>query len=128
MNQRIGEELFFSTGNWSHDGTDESTTVSISKYALYYVVWNTFVFSFHLDPSGTFIDCMAKSIGAASDGAEQSLKEQYHEVNFFFSGVFLTLLFCICKAWILKGDLVQSPTGSLRKPFEWTGFHLQFGC
>ncbi|VBB27416.1 unnamed protein product [Acanthocheilonema viteae] len=34
---------------------------------------------FHLDPSGTFIDCMAKSIGAASDGAEQSLKEQYHE-------------------------------------------------
>ncbi|VDK80962.1 unnamed protein product [Litomosoides sigmodontis] len=34
---------------------------------------------FHLDPSGTFIDCMAKSIGAASDGAEQSLKEHYHE-------------------------------------------------
>lgn len=34
---------------------------------------------FHLDPSGTFIDCLAKSIGAASDGAEQSLKEQYHE-------------------------------------------------
>ncbi|VDM36597.1 unnamed protein product [Toxocara canis] len=34
---------------------------------------------FHLDPSGTFIDCLAKSIGAASDGAEQNLKEQYHE-------------------------------------------------
>ncbi|EYC14385.1 hypothetical protein Y032_0040g177 [Ancylostoma ceylanicum] len=34
---------------------------------------------FHLDPSGTFIDCKAKSIGAASDGAEQSLKEQYHD-------------------------------------------------
>lgn len=34
---------------------------------------------FHLDPSGTFIDCMAKAIGAASDGAEQNLKEQYHE-------------------------------------------------
>ncbi|VDO11039.1 unnamed protein product [Brugia timori] len=34
---------------------------------------------FHLDPSGTFIDCLAKSIGAASDGAEQTLKEQYHE-------------------------------------------------
>ncbi|KAF1770588.1 hypothetical protein GCK72_002407 [Caenorhabditis remanei] len=34
---------------------------------------------FHLDPSGTFIDCKAKSIGAASDGAEQNLKEQYHD-------------------------------------------------
>jgi 20S proteasome subunit alpha 5 len=34
---------------------------------------------FHLDPSGTFIDCQAKSIGAASDGAEQNLKEQYHD-------------------------------------------------
>ncbi|VDN23660.1 unnamed protein product, partial [Gongylonema pulchrum] len=34
---------------------------------------------FYLDPSGTFVDCMAKSIGAASDGAEQSLKEKYHE-------------------------------------------------
>jgi len=34
---------------------------------------------FHLDPSGTFIDCLAKSIGAASDGAEQNLKEQYHD-------------------------------------------------
>uniref|UniRef100_A0A0N5AZD4 Proteasome subunit alpha type n=1 Tax=Syphacia muris TaxID=451379 RepID=A0A0N5AZD4_9BILA len=34
---------------------------------------------YHLDPSGTFIDCLAKSIGAASDGAEQNLKEQYHE-------------------------------------------------
>lgn len=36
---------------------------------------------FHLDPSGTFIDCKAKSIGAASDGAEQNLKEQYHDVG-----------------------------------------------
>jgi len=34
---------------------------------------------YHLDPSGTFIDCLAKAIGAASDGAEQNLKEQYHE-------------------------------------------------
>nr|AEE63023.1 unknown [Dendroctonus ponderosae] len=33
---------------------------------------------YHLDPSGTFIDCLAKAIGAASDGAEQTLKEKYH--------------------------------------------------
>jgi 20S proteasome subunit alpha 5 len=31
---------------------------------------------FHLDPSGTYIQCIAKAIGAASDGAEQSLKEE----------------------------------------------------
>lgn len=36
---------------------------------------------FHLDPSGTFINCLAKSIGAASDGAEQNLKEKYHDVS-----------------------------------------------
>lgn len=36
---------------------------------------------FHLDPSGTFIHCLAKSIGAASDGAEQNLKEHYHAVS-----------------------------------------------
>ncbi|VDN29491.1 unnamed protein product [Gongylonema pulchrum] len=39
------------------------------------------LYVFHLDPSGTFIDCLAKAIGAASDGAEQTLKEQYHEVT-----------------------------------------------
>lgn len=44
--------------------------------------FNPFRFRFHLDPSGTFIDCLAKSIGAASDGAEQSLKELYFEVFF----------------------------------------------
>lgn len=37
---------------------------------------------FHLDPSGTFIECLVKSIGAASDGAEQNLKEKFHEVIF----------------------------------------------
>lgn len=39
---------------------------------------------YHLDPSGTFIDCLAKAIGAASDGAEQTLKEKYHDVSFMF--------------------------------------------
>lgn len=40
---------------------------------------------FHLDPSGTFIECVVKSIGAASDGAEQNLKEKFYEAfNFVF--------------------------------------------
>lgn len=37
---------------------------------------------FHLDPSGTFTNYRAKAIGAASDGAEQNLREQYNEVKF----------------------------------------------
>jgi 20S proteasome alpha/beta subunit len=35
---------------------------------------------FHLDPSGTFTSYRAKAIGAASDGAEQTLRDQYKEV------------------------------------------------
>jgi len=34
---------------------------------------------FHLDPSGTFTKYRAKAIGAASDGAEQSLREKYKD-------------------------------------------------
>lgn len=30
---------------------------------------------FHLDPSGTYIKCLAKAIGAGSDGAEHTLQE-----------------------------------------------------
>ena len=36
---------------------------------------------YHLDPSGTYVEAKAKAIGAASDGAEQNLKEQYHDVR-----------------------------------------------
>lgn len=31
---------------------------------------------FHLDPSGTYIRCLAKAIGAGADGAEQALRER----------------------------------------------------
>ncbi|CAK8689490.1 proteasome subunit alpha type-5-like [Clavelina lepadiformis] len=34
---------------------------------------------FHLDPSGTFVNCLAKAIGSASEGAQTSLEEQYHK-------------------------------------------------
>lgn len=33
---------------------------------------------YHLDPSGTYVKCSAKSIGSASEGAQSSLEEQYH--------------------------------------------------
>lgn len=34
---------------------------------------------YHLDPSGTYVKCCAKSIGSASEGAQSSLEEQYHK-------------------------------------------------
>lgn len=37
-------------------------------------------FSFTMDPSGTFIECQAKAIGSATEGAQQSLQEQFHQV------------------------------------------------
>jgi len=33
---------------------------------------------FHMDPSGTFIECQAKAIGSASEGAQHTLQEQYN--------------------------------------------------
>ena len=36
---------------------------------------------FHLDPSGTYVSCLAKAIGSASEGAQSSLEEQFHKVS-----------------------------------------------
>jgi len=33
---------------------------------------------YHMDPSGTFVQYDAKAIGSGSEGAQQSLQEQYH--------------------------------------------------
>ena len=35
---------------------------------------------FHMDPSGTFVQCDARAIGSASEGAQSSLQEVYHKV------------------------------------------------
>ena len=37
---------------------------------------------FHLDPSGTYVSCLAKAIGSASEGAQTSLEEQFHKVGY----------------------------------------------
>ncbi|KFW82562.1 Proteasome subunit alpha type-5, partial [Manacus vitellinus] len=34
---------------------------------------------FHMDPSGTFVQCDARAIGSASEGAQSSLQEVYHK-------------------------------------------------
>ena len=60
---------------------------------------------FHLDPSGTFIDCLAKSIGAASDGAEQSLKEKYTESLTLVEAEKIAL-------WILRQVMEEKLTSS----------------
>lgn len=36
---------------------------------------------FHMDPSGTFVQCDARAIGSASEGAQSSLQEVYHKVR-----------------------------------------------
>lgn len=36
---------------------------------------------FHMDPSGTFVQCDARAIGSASEGAQSSLQEVYHKVT-----------------------------------------------
>lgn len=33
-----------------------------------------------MDPSGTFVQCDARAIGSASEGAQSSLQEVYHKV------------------------------------------------
>jgi len=35
---------------------------------------------FFMDPSGTFVGCDAKAIGAGGEGAQQSLNEGYNKV------------------------------------------------
>lgn len=47
---------------------------------------------FHMDPSGTFVQFDAKAIGSGSEGAQQSLQEQYHKVKFFKSRI-LSIVF-----------------------------------
>ena len=36
---------------------------------------------YHMDPSGTFVQCDARAIGSASEGAQSSLQEVYHKVQ-----------------------------------------------
>lgn len=36
---------------------------------------------YHMDPSGTFVQCDARAIGSASEGAQSSLQEVYHKVR-----------------------------------------------
>lgn len=33
---------------------------------------------FHMDPSGTYVECDAKAIGSGCEGAQQALQEAYH--------------------------------------------------
>ena len=62
-----------------HFGDDDSTIRLGRPFGvamLFAGVDHTGPHLFHLDPSGTYIKCLAKAIGAGGDGAEQVLKEQ----------------------------------------------------
>ena len=49
------------------------------------VVLIQFFKRYHCDPSGTYVQYRAKAIGAASEGAQNALQEQYNNVRFFLS-------------------------------------------
>lgn len=34
---------------------------------------------YHMDPSGTYVECDAKAIGSGCEGAQQALQEAYHK-------------------------------------------------
>ena len=42
-----------------------------------------FIYSFHTDPSGTFMAYNAKAIGSGSEGAQNELEKEYHRVSEF---------------------------------------------
>lgn len=47
---------------------------------------------YHMDPSGTFVQCDARAIGSASEGAQSSLQDVYHKVKSTLWSFFLFLL------------------------------------
>lgn len=51
-----------------------------------------------MDPSGTFVQCDARAIGSASEGAQSSLQEVYHKV--------LTIAY-LCLTGILAKQIVM---------------------
>uniref|UniRef100_A0A672QHU0 Proteasome subunit alpha type-5-like n=1 Tax=Sinocyclocheilus grahami TaxID=75366 RepID=A0A672QHU0_SINGR len=70
--------------------TVESVTQAVSNLALQFgeedadpVVFSSLqgnvVWLYHMDPSGTFVQCDARAIGSASEGAQSSLQEVYHK-------------------------------------------------
>ncbi|NWY51016.1 PSA5 protein, partial [Chionis minor] len=57
--------------------TVESVTQAVSNLALQFGEKGPQLF--HMDPSGTFVQCDARAIGSASEGAQSSLQEVYHK-------------------------------------------------
>lgn len=64
----------------------------IFRYATCWIIWSISIWAqlhsllfydcrYHMDPSGTFVQCDARAIGSASEGAQSSLQEVYHKVR-----------------------------------------------
>ncbi|RXM92072.1 Sortilin [Acipenser ruthenus] len=60
-----------------HDDSDESRPFGVAL--LFGGVDENGPQLYHMDPSGTFIQCDARAIGSASEGAQSSLQEVYHK-------------------------------------------------
>ena len=59
---------------------------------------NNHILRYHCDPSGTFIQYRAKAIGAASEGAQNALQEQYNNVsNYFITNFYLEFILTLLR-------------------------------
>uniref|UniRef100_A0A671T895 Proteasome subunit alpha type-5 n=1 Tax=Sinocyclocheilus anshuiensis TaxID=1608454 RepID=A0A671T895_9TELE len=72
--------LVFLQNHWftyNETMTVESVTQAVSNLAL--SLQDSCLWLYHMDPSGTFVQCDARAIGSASEGAQSSLQEVYHK-------------------------------------------------
>ena len=66
--------------------TADKKKILIYVSFFYKITYNDFmllIYSFHTDPSGTFMAYTAKAIGSGSEGAQNELEKKYHRVNEF---------------------------------------------
>lgn len=75
---------------------------------------------YHMDPSGTFVQCDARAIGSASEGAQSSLQEVYHKVSsaHLYSNRKLTMLLN-CYIYKLLSCIWVGKLLSFKDDVEW---------
>lgn len=74
-----------------------------------------------MDPSGTFVQCDARAIGSASEGAQSSLQEVYHKVTkqshlwtyHVYSANISLLYYFLNQGWFILGSLLVSTPDSI---------------
>lgn len=71
-----------------------------------------------MDPSGTYIECQAKAIGSASEGAQQTLQETYHTVRSILHYACLILSIALVLKAMTLNEAVKSALSILKQVME----------